>query len=440
MKNISAAEQDIVEQAAAAPMLEQTQLWAAVNSGSHNREGLAEMARLLIESGADVHRATESGATALSVAGSHGHSGVASVLIAAGADACSVLPGDLRLIDGDPVTSIAPDGKTVTREMGQHLLLSVRPEAAKRVLLTGHMDTVFAADHPFQRLQWLDDNILNGPGVADMKGCIAVMLAALRALEDSPLAEWLGYDVLINSDEEVGSLSSAGLIAQAAKGKLAALTYEPALPDGTLAGARAGSGNFSIHIAGRSAHAGRYPEDGRNAVLAAADLALRLSDGAKTIGLPCNPAKIDGGGPNNMVPDLAILRVNFRPGSPEIQQAAQRLVDDSIAAVAAAHDVAIHGHGGFNRPPKPLDTKAQTLFGLVKQAGSDLGLSIGWRDTGGVCDGNNIAACGVPVVDTMGVRGGAIHSSDEFLLVDSLAERAGLSALALARITQRREL
>ena len=381
-------------------MLDQVQQWAAVNSGSHNLDGLAEMASLL-------------------------------------ADAFSPLPGELRLVAGESVTSIAPDGHSITRQMGQHLLVSVRRDAEKRILLTGHMDTVFAADHPFQTLTWLDDNTLNGPGVADMKGGIALMLAALRAFEASPIATSLGYDIIINSDEEVGSFSSAPLIARMARDKLAALTYEPALPDGTLAGARAGSGNFSIYITGRSAHAGRNPEDGRNALLAAADLALRLAEGAKAIGLPCNPAKIDGGGPNNMVPDLAILRVNFRPGSPEIQAAAQRLVDDSIAAVIATHEVSAHAHGGFNRPPKPLDPGAQKLFALVKQAGSDLGLDIGWRDTGGVCDGNNIAACGVPVVDTMGARGGAIHSSDEYLIVDSLAERTRLSALTIARIAQR---
>jgi glutamate carboxypeptidase len=91
-------------------------------------------------------------------------------------------------------------------------------------------------------------------------------------------------------------------------------------------------------------------------------------------------------------------------------------------------------HGGFGRPPKPLDAKAERLFALVRCCGADLGQTIGWRDTGGVCDGNNIAACGVPVVDTMGVRGGAIHSADEYLIVESLAERAALSALAMLRV------
>jgi glutamate carboxypeptidase len=254
------------------------------------------------------------------------------------------------------------------------------------------MDTVFDAEHPFQRTDWLDDGVLGGPGVADMKGGIAVMLAALKAVEASGAAQSLGYEIVINSDEEVGSPGSAALIAAAARGKSAALTYEPsALPDGTLAGARPGSGNFSFTIRGRSAHAGRNPEDGRNAIVAAADLALRLERG-KYPGLSVNPARVDGGGPNNVV------------------------------------------HGGFGRPPKPMTPDAEALFGLVRQAGADLGQAIGWQSTGGVCDGNNIAACGVPVVDTMGVRGGKIHSAEEYLIVDSLGERAALSALTILRL------
>lgn len=378
-------------------MLAQTQHWAAINSGSRNLDGLARMAGLL-------------------------------------ADAFSVLPGDVRLVDPDPVDSVSPDGHIQPIVHGRHLHLSVRPDAPVQLLLTGHMDTVFPIDHPFQQQRWLEPGILNGPGVADMKGGIAIMLAALTAIEASDGVANIGYEVVINSDEEVGSASSARLLKTAATGKLAALTYEPsALPDGTLAGARAGSGNFSIIVTGRSAHAGRNPDDGRNALLAAADLALRLKAGSGP-GLSCNPAKIDGGSPNNVVPDHAVLRVNFRPRSPADEIAARGLIERSMADVARDHDVSLHLHGAFGRPPKPMDAKAQALFGLVRQCGADLGLNIGWRDTGGVCDGNNIAACGVPVVDTMGVRGGNIHSDAEFLLTDSLPERARLSALTLWRI------
>jgi glutamate carboxypeptidase len=399
MTSLTETERAALDQAAGAPMLAAVERWAAVNSGTGNLAGLRTVAGML-------------------------------------ADAFSALPGDVRLVDPDPVEAVDPDGSIRTVERGAHLHLRVRPDAPVQLLLTGHMDTVFAADHPFQTLRWLDDGVLNGPGTADMKGGLAVILAALSAVETSPLASRIGYDVMINSDEETGSHASAGLIAELAAGKTAALTYEPALPDGTLAGARPGSGNFSLTIHGRPAHAGRNPEEGRNALVAAADLALRLN-ALKSLELKVNPARIDGGGPNNVVPDQAILRVNMRPSTPAAKAAAEATLRDTIANIERDHDVHCHLHGGFNRPPKPLDPAATRLFELVRECGSALGLSIGWNATGGVCDGNNIAACGVPVVDTMGPRGGAIHSSDEFLIVDSLAERAQLSALTIMKIAER---
>jgi glutamate carboxypeptidase len=305
-----------------------------------------------------------------------------------------------------------------------------------QLLFTGHMDTVFAPDHPFQETRWIEDGVLNGPGVADMKGGLAVMLAALKAVEKSKGADRVGYEVIVNSDEEVGSLASASLLTQAAQGKQAALTYEPAaLADGTLAGARPGSGNFSFVVKGRSAHAGRNPEDGRNAVVAASELALRLAM-SKTPGLSVNPAKIDGGGPSNVVPDLAILRVNMRPRTTDDQEIAGRLIAKAVDETAKQHEVYIEIHGGFGRPPKPLTEEAEALFRLVREAGADLGQQISWQATGGVCDGNNIAACGVPVVDTMGVRGGKIHSDEEYLITNSLAERAALSAVTVLRLAR----
>ncbi|MEA3030786.1 MAG: glutamate carboxypeptidase [Sphingomonadales bacterium] len=402
MRALSTIEQAAVEHCAEAPMLDQVTAWAAVNSGSRNLAGLEAVAGLL-------------------------------------ADAFAALPGDVSLREAARVEAMSADGSLAQVAHGRNLHLKVRPGAPVQLLFTGHMDTVFGADHPFQKLSWRETGVLGGPGVADMKSGIAVMLAALRAVEAAAVPG-LGYEVVINSDEEVGSPGSAPLIAEAARGKKAALTYEPsALPDGTLAGARPGSGNFSIRIEGRSAHAGRNPEDGRNAVLAAADLALLLA-ALKRPGLSVNPARIDGGGPNNVVPDKAVLRVNLRPRTGKDQALAQAALDEAIAAVAAKHDVAIHAHGGFARTPKPIDPAALKLFELVRRSGADLGQEISWRDSGGVCDGNNIAACGVPVVDTMGARGGAIHSDHEYLIVASLAERAQLSALTILRLARGEEL
>ncbi|WP_228243413.1 hydrolase [Porphyrobacter sp. GA68] len=378
-------------------MLEQTQAWCAINTGTHNIAGLRQQAATL-------------------------------------AEAFSALPGEVALIQPAPVTAIDAAGRAIDLDHGHHLVLSVRPAAERRLLLTGHMDTVYAADHPFQEQCWVADGVLNGPGAADMKGGIAVILHALIAFERSTAAAQVGYDVMINSDEETGSTASAALIAELARDKYAALTYEPsALPDGTLAHARGGTGNYAIVARGRSAHAGRNPQDGRNALLALADLALRLK-GLERDDLSVNPARIDGGSANNVVPDNAVLRFNIRPKT----TAAMARFDGELAAaseaVAAQHEVALDRHGGVTRPPKPVDARAQKLFELVRRCGAQLGQEIGWQPTGGVCDGNNIAALGVPVVDTMGVRGGAIHSPDEYLVTASLKERAMLSALVLQHL------
>jgi glutamate carboxypeptidase len=399
MAYLSSDERAVIERAGTEPMLDQVLEWTAVNSGTRNLAGLERTAGLL-------------------------------------ADAFSALPGELTLEAPAKVEAVDSAGKLVEVEHGRHLHVAVRADAPVQLLLTGHMDTVYGIDHDFQETRWIEDGVLNGPGVADMKGGLAVMLAALKAVEQSELAPRIGYEVVIDSDEEVGSPSSAALLMQATRGKRAALTYEPAaLPDGTLAGARPGSGNFAMIVRGRSAHAGRNPEDGRNALLAAADLALRL-DRLKRDGLTVNPSRIEGGGPSNVVPELAILRVNMRPRTPEIEAAAEREIGKAVAVVAAEREVEIRLTGGFGRPPKPLTPEAEALFSLVKEAGADLGQSIAWKPTGGVCDGNNIAACGVPVVDTMGVRGGKIHSADEYLIVGSLAERAALSALTILRLAE----
>lgn len=403
MKQLSSEERALAAGIDQPAMLAQTERWSAINSGTRNLTGLARQAQEL-------------------------------------ADAFAALPGEISLHDPAPVTAVDPGGSEIELEHGRHLVLSVRPDAQRRFLLTGHMDTVYPADHPFQSGTWLDDDTLNAPGAADMKGGIAVILHALTAFETAVAASTIGYDVMINSDEETGSLSSAALIAELARGKAAALTYEPStLPDGTLAHSRGGSGNYSAIVTGRSAHAGRNPQDGRNAVVAAAALAVALK-AVEHGELSVNPAKIDGGSANNVVPDHAVLRFNIRPKSKEAATGFERAVGDVLRRIEAEHDVSVRLHGGVTRPPKPVDGRAQKLFDLVADTSAALGREIGWRATGGVCDGNNIAACGVPVVDTMGVRGGAIHSPDEFMIASSLSERAALSAIVLHRLATRVQL
>ncbi len=398
--SLSAAEQDLISTVSGFReiMLRNVLEWSAINSGSRNLLGLSKMVDALTAAFGSLGRVTR--------------------------------------LPPSPVEALDQQGRKTQIIHGDNLLLRLHAGLPRRVMLVGHMDTVFPADHSFQETRWLDEQTLNGPGVADMKGGIAVLLVAVQAFESSPFSGSIGIDIIINADEEVASLGSAALLAEMASGAQIGLCFEPAqTPDGVLAGARKGSGNFSLAVTGKAAHAGRNPDDGRNALLAAAEIALRLESlGTAQHSLSINPARIDGGSANNVVPDNAVLRFNVRVGSLEDQNWFLGELHALTDNVMKNRDVSIDLDGGFHRPPKPMDDRQLGLFELARSCGRDLDLDISWRSSGGVCDGNNLAAHGLAVIDTLGVRGGAIHSPQEYLIVDSLVERAQLTALLLSRI------
>jgi glutamate carboxypeptidase len=280
------------------------------------------------------------------------------------------------------------------------------------------------------------DGALNGPGVADMKGGISVMLAALAAFEGHPDAAQVGYRVLLSPDEETGSIASAPLLAQIGRLGHVGMTYEPAMADGSLAGARKGSGNFHVLVRGLAAHAGRDFDKGRNAIAAA--LAIGQALGAlngKREGVTVNIARIDGGGPLNIVPDLAVLRFNARFPDAAAQAWLEAAIAESLEA-GRGDGLTVEVHGGVTRPAKPLNQTQQRLLTAVRETGALLGQDIAWRPSGGVCEGNNLFAAGLPNIDTLGVRGGDIHSEVEFARPESFVERAQLSALLLARLAR----
>jgi len=350
-------------------------------------------------------------------------------------DAFGALPGTLEeaaLAQGKYVSN---DGKVNDVGYEPALLLTVRPEADIQIVLTGHYDTVFPKDSHFQVTTPLGNDVLGGPGVADMKGGILVMLTALQAFEKSENAANVGYSVLLSPDEEIGSPGSAPLLAALGKKSHIGLTYEPSLSDGSLAGARKGSGNFALIIKGRAAHAGREHHLGRNAINAMARFAVALDElNGQREGVTFNMAKIDGGGAVNIVPELAIGRFNVRMQEDDDQAWISRKVDELIKEVNAQDGISAELTGGFTRPPKPMAPANALVFDWVKQAGAALGMAIKWAPSGGVCEGNNLWASGCPNVDTLGVSGGEIHSDREFVNLSSLTERARLSALILMKI------
>ena len=382
----------------ATEMLSTVEHWSAQNSGSYNRAGLIAMRALL-------------------------------------SDRFSNLPGEITevsLPDGQHVTAHG-EVENITYEPA--LKVAVRPDAPVQLVLTGHYDTVFPEDFHFQQPVRIDDDTINGPGTADMKAGLMVMLTALETLERSDNAANIGYSILMSPDEEIGSPGSSAILAELGKRSHVGMTYEPALADGSMAGARKGSGNFSLVIKGRAAHAGREHHIGRNAIAAMAEFigGIEALNGQRD-GVTFNIAKIDGGGAFNIVPELAIGRFNVRMKETEDMPWIQGELDRLIAALNLKDGIQAHMHGGFTRPPKPMAPANAQVFEWVKQAGGLLGQEIKWSPSGGVCEGNNLWASGCPNVDTLGVRGGDIHSDREFMKISSLVERARLSSVILMKL------
>jgi len=378
-------------------LIDRAVAWCAVNSGSRHLDGLERQRSLLVE-------------------------------------AFSVLPAAPAEIPLAASPEVASDGKVGEQAHPPAIAVVVRPDAPVQVVLTGHYDTVYPETSRFQTVTTRPDGALHGPGIADMKGGISVMLAALEAFERHPLAGQVGYRVLLSPDEEIGSVASAPVLAQFAALGHVGLTYEPALADGSLASARKGSGNFHIVVHGRAAHAGRDFAAGRNAVMEAARIAQALDAlNGRRDGVTVNIAKIDGGAPLNMVPDVAIVRFNVRfPASEDAVW-----FEAQVAAIVSAtrgEGLHAHLHGAITRGAKPFNPAQQQLFGAVRDAGALLGQTIAWKPSGGVCEGNNLFASGLPNVDTLGVRGGDIHSEAEHAWPESFVERAQLSALILMKL------
>ena len=398
MTQLDIAERSLLDPIQGDAMLSDVMDWSSQNSGSRNAAGLRAMRAKL-------------------------------------ANAFSRLPGDVSetALPGQEVVNAS--GEVETLPLQPALEVTVRPNAPIQIVLTGHYDTVFPADFHFQAPELIDADTLHGPGTADMKGGLRIMLEALSAFEAHSDKDGVGYTVLLSPDEEIGSPGSATRLAELGRRSHVGLTFEPALADGSLAGARKGSGNFTLTVRGRAAHAGREHHLGRNAIAALSRFITRLDTlNGQREGVTFNIAKVDGGGATNIVPELAIGRFNVRMVEPEDCAWIERELAALVANVNAEDGLTAELSGGFSRPPKPMSPANAQVFGWVKRAGADLGQHIQWAPSGGVCEGNNLWASGCPNVDTLGVRGGEIHSDREFMVVPSLVERAQLATLILSRI------
>ncbi len=315
------------------------------------------------------------------------------------------------------------------------LRLVCRPEAPVQVFLNGHMDTVYGPRHTFQKCRLIDENILNGPGVADMKGGLLVMLKALETFECAPFAGNLGWEVYIGPDEEIGSAGSARILQDAARRHHLGLVFESSLRDGALIRKRKGAGTFKVTAKGRSAHVGRDFALGRNAVAALCDFVSKIQGlNGEIPGAIFNVGNISGGGPANIVPEHAATEFNIRIDRRDDIDIIESRIAELLGPFNEREGFDLQWSGQFNRAPKELTPQIEQLFGFYKDCARDLGMSLDWRDSGGCSDGNNLAGAGLPNLDTLGVRRGDIHSEKEHVYLNSLPERIRLTALFLMKL------
>lgn len=289
-----------------------------------------------------------------------------------------------------------------------------------RVLLLGHLDTVWPIG-TLERLPFaLADGRITGPGCFDMKSGLVQMMHALSVLDDLD-----GVTVLVTSDEEIGSPTARPLIEEEARRSAAALVLE-ASADGALKTARKGGSFHRLHITGRPAHAGLEPERGANAAIELAHQILAIADLADPgVATTVTPTVSRAGRTTNTVPDEGSVAVDVRAFS----EAEQQRVWDALGVLRPkVPGTSLRLEDIAKRPPLPPEASA-ALFDRASQIAEKLGLEpLRGIAVGGGSDGNLTAAVGTPTLDGLGAVGAGAHADDEHVIVAAMPERAALLA------------
>ncbi len=308
--------------------------------------------------------------------------------------------------------------------VGDHLVWKTdswdaRPDE-RRVIL-GHHDTVFPPD-TFD--MWhIDGDRLQGPGVLDMKGGLAIVRTALAALADVGVLADMPLAIISVGDEEIGSNDSRALTQEVSRNARAALVFEAGRVDDMLITQRKGTGRMTIDAIGKAAHAGNHHPDGVNAIWALAlfvDIAQRYTDYDR--GVTINVGLIEGGSSANTVPGNARCVIDFRFVRAEDGRAAVAAMTEEARKLSDTTGATITVDGDIRRLPME---RTDESVALMRAYGACARLA-GLGDTecplrGGGSDANTVSAIGVPAIDGLGPRGKGFHTHDEFIEISSLA-------------------
>ncbi|GAA4876820.1 M20 family metallopeptidase [Kitasatospora terrestris] len=310
-------------------------------------------------------------------------------------------------------------------------------EGGARIVLIGHMDTVFedgtAAARPFRSA----DGRAHGPGVSDDKGGLLAGVTAAELLTRHGRTGFAELVVLATPDEEVGSPASRPVTERVAAGAHVALGLECARENGDLVIERKGVADLLITVTGRAAHAGIEPERGANAALAAAHLVVALQAlNGRWPGVTLNVGVVRAGTRTNIVCPQAELQVEVRAATTaglhtaiaEIRTAAARTVVEGTTARVEQLDLC---------PPMEHTCEAAAVLALALRTAADLGMQIHGASTGGVGDANFTSGLGIPTLDGLGPVGGADHTPEEWLDIVSAPGRIALLATLTERLGRR---
>jgi glutamate carboxypeptidase len=319
-------------------------------------------------------------------------------------------------------------------DYGDCWLARLHGDGNGRLLLMGHLDTVYPDGIAAVRPMRSEGHKTIGPGVCDMKGGLLVGMYALRALQTVNFRDFGEILFFFNSDEEMGSPGSRPLYEPVARGMDAALVLESARANGDIVSARKGSGEFQLRVTGKAAHAGVEPEKGANAVVELAHqiLALQALNGFKP-GVTVNPNVTGGGTVSNVIADAAWVTVDVRAVDPAGAEAATQALT-SLSERTTVPGTHVELHGRFSYPPMARTPAVGFLAGLARDSARELGFEINDVATGGASDANVLASLGIPVLDGLGPIGGLDHSPEEYIEADSLLPRTALLAALIQRI------
>ncbi|WP_432357058.1 M20 family metallopeptidase [Sporosarcina sp. UB5] len=321
------------------------------------------------------------------------------------------------------------DGDGIPFEIKRHenygdtIIATVTGKRPGKILLMGHMDTAFPVGTANERPFVIDDNVLRGPGVSDMKSGLVTMMEAAATLKELAKEDICEIELLFTSDEEIGSPNSRSIIEERAANALAVFNLEPGRPDGSVVTARKGSAHLRIDVEGKAAHSGAFIENG---ISANDELARKMIEIKKLMdiekGITVNFGKIQGGIGNNVVSPSASATIHL----------AFWTIDQYEQTVEKIRKIVDHSYiegskstlsGGIGMLPMEKHSGVEKLFRVVQRAGTELGIPVTEQRTKGAADAGFTASLGIPTICGIGPVGGNWHGIDEYMELDSFESR-----------------